>query len=43
MSNLTNTNLLLESQENLDNIKYFLENFEFSKDLSKLSYFSKKI
>ena len=42
MSNLTNTNLLLESQENLDNIKYFLEKFEFSKDLSKLSYLFQK-
>ena len=42
MNNLTNTNLLLESKEKLDKIKYFLEKFEFSKDLSKLSYLFQK-
>jgi hypothetical protein len=44
MSNLSNSkiNENIQSQKNLNNIKYFLESYESLNDLSKISYYCKK-
>ncbi len=44
MSNLSNSkiNENIQSQKNLNNIKYFLESYESSNELSKISYCCKK-